>query len=361
MAEAAADIDGALARLIDAGLQRVSTSLAAELEVLSQRAHHARLVSIERSLVALRTSVDRYLARDPDVGTDALIDRVARLSLAVDRLRSALEGGATIEEIEALVGRPRRVFTPVDESLLVVPVSLRVWRTESDFIGATVSLWSPARQRSYEASIARPVAAFGAEPRRLALMWINDAMGVTLQELSHGAWTLEGVKASADGRLSFPSDASARPAAASVADALQPLRCDGVRQVVARIASNSVDPLSEGAPEAVYLEIDQVDEPVVDELAGVATCAARDSAGARLRLAVPWRPENERWINNLRHLGRAGLRPDGYVGSARCVGDELHITPFTAVFREAVIRRDRRRTRSHLVHLGVDDLAAVDR
>ena len=355
-AEAAA-VERSVEAWLALGLQGWSPSMLGAFEALAQRAHHSRLVGIERDVVALRTIFERYLERDPDASVDRLLERLVWIG---ERARRVLAAGDRVAA-ERVVGVPRRSYAPVDGALVVVPLLLRGWRTDSDFVGATVTFAAPSLGKMVEGSVARPASAFGDDPRRMAQQWVSDAMMVSLQELAHGAWSLEGAKLSDDGRLSFPKDLVARPTAADLAAALAPVRCRGAGEVVDRLAAEWIDPI-DGEKALVYLEGLRFGERRIDDTRGVAEVWATDGAGARLALACGVRGEDATRVANLAQLAGLDPAPDGLVAEARIEAGAVRLDPHTLVFHEPVEQRERRRARrDHRVHLACEPLAGLSR
>ncbi len=361
MLDAAGRVRATLVGLLRTGLQRVTTGTGTELAAASQWAHHARMTTVERELVALQAQVEKYLARDPLFRTEIFVDRVCRLAWRLDEVVAHLERGRTVGELVPLVGQPRRSYEPVDAALLVVPVAMRTWLSDTGFMGVTAQMWAPGIGRMVEAGLARPTEYFGTDPSRLVHQMVNEAMGITMQELAHGAWKLEGVKLSADGRLSLPADAWARQAAFPLADALASLRCDDLLQVVDRLMDDVLAPI-DGGPAWIYLEPAAIGARRVDDTRTEATAVLLDKRGAEAILRVPLGPERRGQVENLAHLGAVDTRPDGLVVQAWVVGDQLHLEPVTAVFHDPVQVKQRRRTLDvQLVHLAVEPLGMVRR
>jgi hypothetical protein len=362
MDEAAARVQLLLVELARNGLQRVTAGTTTELDAASQWAHHAKLTKVERELVALRTHVERYLARDPLFSTDALVDRMDRLAWRLGAVRARLAAGEEPESFEALIGVPRRTYEPVDEALLMVPLAMRAWCSDTDFMGVTTTFWAPQRSQQVEAGLARPMAYFGTDPRRLAWQLVNDSMGITMQELSHGAWKVEGIRLARDGRVSLTQDAYAQPAAFPLVDALAPIACSDALAILERLQPDVLAPLDGGLGQWVYLELASFGPRHIDDTHAVARCALTDQRGCTVQAVVPLKPENELLIENLAHLRMAESRPDGLIAWARVSGDALTLLPATAVFHDAVDFVQRRRTMSvQLVHLSVEPLGMVRR
>lgn len=362
MSEAIERVRAVLVDVARAGLQRVTPGTSSEIHAASQWAHHARLTRIERELIALRTQVDRYLARDPLFRTDAFMDRANRLAWRTRCLQEVLEAGGDSQQIEQLVGVPRRTYTPVDASLLVVPLAMRAWCSDTDFMGVTTTFWAPDLGLLVEAGLARPTAHFGTDPRRLAWQLVNDDMGLTMQELSHGAWKLDGVRLATDGRLSLTRDTYAQVAAYPLATALMPLRCAGALEVLDRLETDALGPLDGGLGAWVYVEPAHFGVRVIDDTRARATCPLTDSQGCHFELVVPLKPENQMLVDNLQHLAVPESRPDGLIAWAQVSGERLALLPATAVFRESVDLKQRRRTLTvQQVHLSVESLGMVRR
>jgi len=362
MLDAIPRVRGVLAGLLRHGLQRSTSGAATELAAASQWAHHARMTKVERELSALQSQIDKYLSRDPLFRTDAFVDRINRLAWRLDEVESHLHAGRSAEELVPLVGVPRRRYDPVDGALLVVPVALRTWLSDTGFMGVTAQLWAPDEGRMVEAGLARPTDYFGTDPSRLVYQLLNDAIGVTMQELAHGAWQLEGIKLSADGRVSLPGDAWARPAAHPLADALSSLGCDDLLAVADRLLPDVLAPIDAGVGAWVYLEPAAIGPRRLDDTRTEATATLIDRRGAEAVLRVPMGPERSQQVQNLEHLSRPDTRPDGLVVRARIAGDQLHLEPVTAVFHDPVQLKQRRRTLEvQLVHLAAEPLGMVRR
>jgi len=363
MHRAAARVDALLVDLGRQGLQRATRSTCTELEAAAQLAHHARLTLVERELLGLRTLIERYLSRDPLFRTDALVDRVGRLSLRIVALRERLEAGAEPAELVDLVGTPRRRYEPVDEAVIIHPLAMTGWVTDSDFVGVTLTCHTPTLDGGQVAiSVARPVHYFGREPGRLAWQPVSDGVTESLRELGHASWKVEGARVSADGRLSLGADTYVVPAADIGAAALAPYAVDDLLQVLERVSAHATDPLARPRPPWVYLEPAALGRCEVDDTRNVATVQLTDRRGLTASLSVSLRAERRQRVRSMDHLADPRHRPDGLVCTAHLAGSQLVLEPATAVFHEPVqLQVGRRTLTTHRVHLDLEDLGRVQR
>ena len=362
MNDAVRRVDSLLIELGRQGLQRATRSTSTELEAAAQVAHHARLTLVERELLGLRSLIERYLDRDPLFRTDQLVERVGRLSLRVDAVRERLDAGALPEHLVPLVGAPRRTYEPLDEGVIVHPIAMTGWVTDSDFVGVTVTCHSPTLSRTVAISQARPTHYFGTDPSRLAWQPVSDGVTESLRELAHASWRVEGTRVSADGRLSLGGDTYLVPAASVGAAAFTPYAVDDLLGVLQRLAQHGSDPLARWEPPWVYLEPAHLGRRTVDDTAGVARVPLTDAKGLRADLVVTLRAERKQRVRSMDHLGDPRHRPDGLVCRAHLAGDALSLEPLTAVFHEPVeLTVGRRKLSTHLVHLDLEDLGRVQR
>ena len=362
MRAATVQLDRLQLELARQGLQRLTRASLPELEAAAQVAHHARLTTLQRELLSLRTETERFLDRDPLFRTDAWIDRVGRLSLRVDALRTRLDQGALPDALVDLVGTPRRTYVAVDDALEIHPLGMSGWVTDSDFVGVTTTFYSPTTEQLVMASVTRPTHYFGTDPARLAWQSVSDSITRSMRELAHGAWRVEGARVSHDGRLSLAGEAYVMPVASTGARALDPIRCDDALEVLQRLGDGRIDPLAPRTPPWVYLELAHYGRCTFDDTHGTATVLARDRRGLPLRLRVRLAPHEQLLGRNLERLADPRSRPDGLVARAFADRDHLDLAPITAVYHQPVTQRVGRRTlQSHMVHLGLEPLDKVER
>ncbi len=355
-------IDALLRRLALQGLQRMSSSSSAELLALSQTAHNAGLVRIERQLEALATHVRRYTQRDPlfSMGDYAgAINQVWLLSRAVRRRR---EEGTLPAEMLDLVGEARRTYTVVDEPMHLQPLGAWGWHTDSGFIGITVAMWCEGRDDLLQVTNARPAMHFGTDPAALLRMHISETVGRSMRDLAHGAWLFEGAKLSRDGRLSIHRDLRVSEGAYKGGRAYAACDVEDWRQLLDRLRDQERAPVRAPteAPLLAYVRPAFTDLLDVDHKRARAGCTLADARRMPLRLSVPLRGENNLLVDNLERLYGTGVRvgaePEGLFGRVSVSGGALVFHPYTAVFPDGITLRKGGLRRVHEVHLSLESL-----
>ncbi|MCB9670289.1 MAG: hypothetical protein H6734_12505 [Alphaproteobacteria bacterium] len=358
LGDAVDTIDRALFRLARQGLIRASPATVVELEALVQTAHNAGMVRAERDLSALATTVQHYLDRDPNFRDSRFVERMTRALLRVDAARAAFARGGDPRDEKAALGEARRTYEPLDRVLHVQALGAAGWVTDSDFVGITVYLRADGRILTL--SNARPVEYFGNEPRRLFRQLLSDYISISLDDLAHGAFTIERAKLAADGRLSLSSDVAVRSAPWS-GKAWDGLMADRWMDAVEVLRGQARDPLDGGASGLVMLRPSAWGPVAVDEAQSTAGLVLEDGGGAKVAVRVPLRPENNLLVDNLLTLGRrADLRPAGLFGRLTAGARGLFLEPFTAVY-DAPVTLGRRKKTVDEVHLGLEDIEGVKR
>ncbi|MCB9684578.1 MAG: hypothetical protein H6735_06050 [Alphaproteobacteria bacterium] len=340
-----------LDRLAFGGLRHSGRELVAELEAAVPTAHVAKLVRVERELAALATHLERYSARDPTFQPWAWVNACNRCWTL---LRAAARAEGDEAERERIVGVHRRRYVPVEGPVTVQAVAASGWVTDSGFIGITVHLWVAATGQLLLATLARPSAVFGTEPRRLLFQPVSEVTPLTVHELAHGAWVLDDVRLSSDGRLSLHQGLQAHPAPPMLALATRALRVEGFDGALGALVSEQIDPVPRSDPRPVLVEIGAIGPVHVDRTHARATCDLRDRAGGSARVVVPLRPEHDLLVDN---LGRLRARPcAAMVGRFAVVGGEARFEPWTALFDEPQKLGFRRAGAVQEVHLALEPL-----
>jgi hypothetical protein len=344
------------------GLQRLSKSSEEEIRAVATTAHNARLVRVSRGLEALATVASRYLDRDPLFRTGGWVSRINQLWLLHREVGRRLDAGSLPEELEDLVGVPRRTFTPVDGLVEVHCLGASAWVTDSDYVGVSLYLYAPASGRMLQAAAARPTMYFGTDPGRLWTQPISDSLALTVQELAHGAWALDHVRISHDGRVSLHAELGATPAPEVGSQAYAAVSVPDALAAVDRVAAAELDPLAQEGPVLVCIEPGSWGRLEIDDKHARAVLALRDLRGAPIEVHVPLREENNLWVDNLSTLTGTVLRPDALFGRVSVVGGALRLEPWTALYHEPVTLQVRRqRLQVHQVHLSVESLDRVSR
>lgn len=350
-ADALRRVDSALTRLIDSGLDRLTPGALDELREMERVAHQGRLTRIERELSALAGLGARYLARDPTFVIGGWVGACERL----ENLRSAARSVLDTEQHPArdeILGVPRRTYVPMNGIVRVFALGASGWVSESGYCGITVYLWDGARV--LQATKVLPVATIGNDPRRLLFQPLSEDTPLSIHELSHGAWDLDDVRLSSDGRLSLHGGLKASPAAPIGLRAYEAHHCADVTEVIERIAAREVDPVGWGAPILAYVEISGIRAVGTDETRARGRAEAVDRAGNVLEINVPLRPEHDLLLENLVRVGR--LPPIGLFGRVSVGGRAVRIEPYTAIFAAPVSLALRRRNQVQEVHLGLEPL-----
>ena len=369
LGDAVGTVESLLFRLAQQGLTRLSGASVTELRALVQTAHNARMVTIERELEALATQVQRYLDRDPLFRADRYLSSLNRLWLLNHQARGAHAKAVAeqldVRELTEVLGEARRTYTRVEGPLELQAMGARGWLTDSDFVGVTVWMRLVSEGTPTEilqVSNARPAAYFGTDPRRLLRMGLSEYVDVTIQSLSHGAFTFHDAKRSADGRLSVHSGLEVVPSAYRGAQVYADCTADRWDGLAELLRDASVHPVRGGGGRLVLVEPVAMTDVVLDEKRQEARCALLDARESRLEVRVPFRPENNLLIDNLETLARrSDLRPAAYFGRASASGGHLVFEPMTAVYGVPVGLRTRPPLTVNEVHLTVEDLERVKR
>ncbi len=351
-------VEALLRRTCRAGLRSLSSAAAAELGALEKSAHAAGLVHLERDLAGLATEIGRFLDRSPQFRTVALVGALARTrehARAAARVLAMPPG----PEDDAVLGVARRRYAPVAGTLLVEAVAASGFVTDAGFTGVSVTLVAPETGEESIASIVRPSDWFGDDPRRLWFQPVSEVTPLTVAELAHGAWRLDDVRRSSDGRLSLHAGLQAMPAAPAPARALAPYRVAGLREGVERLAR---DLDAAEADAAVRICVDGLRPGPVsaDETRGTATVSFTDRRGLSARMVVPLLPRNDLLLDNLARL--RDQPPGAILGRLSAGPSGLRFEPQTAWFDQPVRLQHKRAGPVLEVHLGLEPLTGpVDR
>ena len=361
-------VDGLLRRLARQGLQRMSRGSTAELRALSQTAHNAGLVRIERQLDALNTHAARYLDRDPLFSTRDYASATNQLWLLARATRRARQDGAPPID---LVGEARRTYVPVAAPLDLQPLGAWGWHTDTGYIGITIAMFcadpDADTHQLLQVTNARPAMHFGTDPAALLRVPVSPTVGKSIRDLSHGAWRFTGAKRSRDGRLSIHQDLTIAEAPYSGAQAYDALATDDWRQLLTRLRDLErapVRPATE-APLLAYLRPAFADLLHVDHKRARATCTLVDARRMPLRLHVPLRAENNLLVDNLERLYGTAPRPpappEGLFGRVSVADGQLLFHPHTALFPEGITLRKGGLRRVFAVHLSLESLDRATR
>lgn len=357
-------IDALLLRLGQQGLQRMTRSSLVELRALSQTAHNAALVRIERQVETLAAQVERYLDKDPVFSMGDYVGTVNRVWLLARSARRAVEAGHHPDDMLDVLGEARRSYVAVEGPLSLQPLGAAGWVTDTGFVGVTVYFHAPSHG-ILQASNTKPSAYFGTDPRRLMRMPISEHVPLSIHEVAHGAYVLTGAKVSSDGRLSLHRELRTAAAPYTGGRAYREVAARRWTQLTARLRERELDPVGGSGPVLALAQAKSYGDVVLDERAARCTAEVTDGAGGRLQLEVPLRPENNFLIDNLeRCLGAAGRRndllPDALFGRVWIAGGRLSMFPLTAIYESPVVDR-RTQERLHEVHLALEDLRRVSR
>lgn len=338
------------------GLQRMTRSSLTEIRSVAQTAHTSGLIRIERELEALATHVARYLDADPLFRLQDYAEALNRVWLWGRATRARVATGAALDV--ALLGEARRTYVDVPGPLVVHPVAAVGWVTETDFVGITVYL---ARgDELLQASVVRPVMAFGRDPRRLMFQPMSESLSISVLDLAHTSLTLHGAKRSVDGRLSIHRelvlDAAPEPGEAVLA----PWRVEDWFGVLERIRVAEVTPWRGTGGVPVYVEPTGWGHWEIDDKRARARLALLDATGAMLWVTVRLAPEHNLLVDNLQALAHDDhLRPHGLFGRATVEDGELRFQPWSGVWRDPLTLRMRVERRVHQVHLSLESLNQV--
>lgn len=336
------------------GLQRLSRPVLDQLLAAEQVAQHAGLVKVQRELAALGTHARRYLDRDPVFRSAAWLATLNRAWELTRQAREAWSPDIHPDALGPVIGVARRRYELVERRVEVQAVGATGWVTDSDFVGLTVWLHELATGEIYQASAARPAAYFGSDPRRLLYGEISDHHAISMLDLAHGAWSLEGAKVSADGRLSMHRELRLRPGPWAGSAAYAGLRAVDWLQLVDRLIL--------GESDLGYIEPVDVSRVVVDDTHAVASCRMTDRNGAVLRVRVRLAAHNNNLVDSLKRLtSDRAVRPDGWFGRAWVTAGELCFEPYTALFHTPVQLDLRGKREVHGFHLALEPARKLSR
>lgn len=356
MAAAFDRLEATLRDLGRQGLQRLSRSTLDQLQAAELVAHHAGLVRVERELAALQTLARRYLDRDPLFRAAEWLGAIGVAHELVGAARSAWRPGIHPEAMAHVTGVARRTYEPVGR-LELVALGASGWVTDSDFVGVTVWMRESATGRLYQASVVRPVAYFGDDPRRLLFGEVSDHHATTLLDLAHGGWVFDGARASVDGRLSLHRELHLEPAPWTGASAYADRHAPDWLALVERLRGDEAE-----GRDLVYVEPRDTSRVVIDEKEAVARFRLSDANGAWLVAHVRLARHANALVDDLGLLtADPALRPDGWFGRAWVDGGELRFLPHTALYREPRILELRGKREVHALHLGLEPARALRR
>lgn len=351
-------LDDLLYKLGRQGLQRMTSSSAVELQGVSQTAHAAGLIRIERELEALGTYVARYLGRDPLFRMADYVGALNRIWLLVRATRKRFDAGESPEQLVDLIGEARRRYEVVDAPLPVQPVAASGWVTETDFVGITIYLHHAGEL--LQASLVRPVMAFGNDPRRLLFQPVSEYLTVSMLDLAHRPFTLHAAKRSHDGRLSLHRDLTLSPAPDLGAAAFAPWFARDWVGVLDRLRDTEVSPIGGAGGAMVYVEPAGWGSWTLDDKRSRARLALHDGSGGTLWAQVRLSPENNLLVDNLAALHNdSRIRPRGLFGRAYVADGELRLQPFTGVWERPLTLKLRTERQVHQLHLTLEPVDAV--
>lgn len=359
MADAFDTIDAWLHGLGLQGLQRISRASLDAVGALSQTAHNAGLVTIERELNRMATLIERALSRDPLFDMQAWQATVNRIWLINRRARARFEAGELPDDMLDLIGVLRRSYAPVDDALELQALGADGWVSDTGFVGVTVH-YLGSDGALYQAVAARPTMHFGTDPERLLSWPAHDAIEQSLGELSHGAWRFDHARVSADRRLSIHQDLLVHPAPYVGGRAYAPLHAADWRAALERLRTSA--PVGERGAAWVYIEPARVEAVQTDHTRGRARAVAFDGSEARLDIEVALRAENNQLVDNLERMygphGEKGAAPrcDGLFGRLDLGERGLRFAPITGVWVNPLKLARRTRPAHHTVHLSLESL-----
>lgn len=347
-------VERLLRRVAQAGIRHLSRPVSRELVAFERSAHAAGLVHLERELGALGAEVERCLDRSHQFRASSLVDRLVRLHRRAADARQALAGPPSPDD-DRLLGVARRRYEPVAGTLVAQAVAATGFVSDAGFVGVTVTLVTEGGDE-LQATVVRPSDAFGDDPRRLWYQPVSQVTLVTLAELAHGAWRLDDVRRSSDGRLSLHAGLVAMPAPPTPRQALAPYLVPGWREATDRLAAE----LDDAAGVRVCVEGLRPGPCAVDETRGTATVDFTDARGATARMVVPMVPRHDVLLDNLARLRAAP--PGALLGVLQAGAAGLRFEPQTAWFDAPVRVQHARVGAVQQVHLALEPLqGAVDR
>lgn len=347
-------VERLLRRVAQAGIRHLSRPVSRELVAFERSAHAAGLVHLERELGALGAEVERCLDRSHQFRASSLVDRLVRLHRRAADARQALAQPPSPAD-DTLLGVARRRYEPVAGTLVAQAVAATGFVSDAGFVGVTVTLVTEGGDELL-ATVVRPSDAFGDDPRRLWYQPVSQVTLVTLAELAHGAWRLDDVRRSSDGRLSLHAGLVAMPVPPTPRQALAPYLVPGWREATDRLAAE----LDDAAGVRVCVEGLRPGPCAVDETRGTATVDFTDARGATARMVVPMLPRHDVLLDNLARLRAAP--PGALLGVLQAGAAGLRFEPLTAWFDAPVRVQHARVGAVQQVHLALEPLqGAVDR
>jgi hypothetical protein len=347
-------VERLLRRVAQAGIRHLSRPVSRELVAFERSAHAAGLVHLERELGALGAEVERCLDRSHQFRASSLVDRLVRLHRRAADARQALAQPPSPAD-DTLLGVARRRYEPVAGTLVAQAVAATGFVSDAGFVGVTVTLVTEGGDELL-ATVVRPSDAFGDDPRRLWYQPVSQVTLVTLAELAHGAWRLDDVRRSSDGRLSLHAGLVAMPVPPTPRQALAPYLVPGWREATDRLAAE----LDDAAGVRVCVEGLRPGPCAIDETRGTATVDFTDARGATARMVVPMLPRHDVLLDNLARLRAAP--PGALLGVLQAGAAGLRFEPLTAWFDAPVRVQHARVGAVQQVHLALEPLqGAVDR
>jgi hypothetical protein len=205
---------------------------------------------------------------------------------------------------------------------------------------------------------------FGTDPRRLMHQSISDYVDFSIYDMAHGAFEFKNAKLSRDGRLSLHKELKVSKAPYIGGRAYEALAVGSWTELLQRLRSRQLHPVSGVASSEVFIEPRGYGDVVIDEKNARALVELTDERGAALLLEVALREENNFLVDNLEQmLGKAGrkkgLPPNALFGRAWIAEGQLKFYPYTAVYNQAVVLKERGQHRVNEVHLSLESLKQV--
>ncbi|MEL6177976.1 MAG: hypothetical protein AAFS10_03440 [Myxococcota bacterium] len=358
MAVALERIDGLLLKLGQQGLQRMSRSSLTELQAMSQTAHNAALIAIERQLDVLATLAERYMERDPLFQMGQYMATLNRIWLLTQATRRRHAAGESPDALLDLIGEARRKYELLDKPITVQPLGANGWVTDTDFVGVTI--YMAVRDQPgvvVQASNAKPTMYFGNDPRKLLNQGVSDYLPYTIRDFAHGAFTFSNAKVSVDGRISLHKELRVSEAPYIGSAAYKAFAVGQWTDLVEKLRENELSPLSGSGSVLAYIEPSGFGELDIDMKSSRASAALLDARGASLMMDVSLREENNHLIDNLESMlatRRSFPLPEALFGRVTINQGQLKFFPMTAIYNNTVALRQGPRV--HEVHLSLEQV-----
>ncbi|KQY20399.1 hypothetical protein ASD16_21235 [Cellulomonas sp. Root485] len=276
-----------------AGVAHASADAADRLTATAHAARAAGLALLARRTHDAAGLVGGYARHQTDV-TERSVGAALAACLALCEALRRSTGGA----LESLLGRTRREFTATD-TLRLVPLGARTWRSTSGARGTTLTVWDVDGAESRSVTSAR---ASGAD-RGFTVGWdVPTFWGRTVESVCAGPFRLHAPRLAADGSLAATGGSVLSREASDVVDlgALSAIAVDRWADLHHRGLGSAR--LDDTAARSVLLRPQEVRPVRIDEVRQHLVWDVVDTDGSSLELRQRATPERRRRVDALLEL-----------------------------------------------------------